>query len=108
MTKNSFFNFKLFNFKSFLTLSYPFYKLFDSLFQGDVISKAPGNDVKNYLLATSHFGKSMQDGINMYITRDRLNNTSFRQKLNPIAQNIFRRQNPLDLVFKYISTTKVQ
>ena len=48
--------------------------------------------------------QKMQDDINMYVTRDRLNNGSFREKLDPIAKNIFRRQNPLELVFKDIST----
>ena len=46
----------------------------------------------------------MQDEINMYATRDRLNNASFRQKLDPVAKNIFRRQNALELVFKDISS----
>ena len=50
----------------------------------------------------------MQDDINMYVTRDRPNNTSFRQKLDPITKNIFRRQNPLELVFKDISTLDAQ
>ena len=50
----------------------------------------------------------MQDDINMYVTRDRLNNASFRQKFNPISKNIFRRQNPLELVFKDISTFDAQ
>ena len=44
----------------------------------------------------------------MYVTRDRLNNASLRQKLDPIAKNIFRRQNPLELVFKDISTVHAQ
>ena len=38
------------------------------------------------------------------MTKDRLNNASFRQKLDPISKNILRRQNPLELVFKDIST----
>ena len=50
----------------------------------------------------------MQDDINMYVTRDRLNNSSFRQKLDPIAKNIFGRQNPLELVFKDVSTFDAQ
>ena len=50
----------------------------------------PCLDVKNYLLATSDFGKGMQDDINMYVTCDRLNKTRFRQKLDPISKNIFR------------------
>ena len=65
-------------------------------------------DVQKYLLATSDFAKDIQDDINLYVTQDRLNNTSFRQKLNTIAKNIFRRQNPLELVFQDISTFDVQ
>ena len=38
------------------------------------------------------------------MTKDRLNNVSFRQKLDPISKNILRRQNPLELVFQDIST----
>ena len=57
---------------------------------------------------TSDFANGMQDDINFYVTRDRLNNANARQKLNPIAKNIFDRQNPLELVFKEISTFDVQ
>ena len=38
------------------------------------------------------------------MTRDRINNDSYRQKLNPISKNILKRQNPLELVFDDIST----
>ena len=41
---------------------------------------------------------------NNYVTRDRTNNASFSQKLDPIKNNILRRQNPLELVFEDIST----
>ena len=90
------------------TLGDPFDKTFDTLFQRDAIKNAPSEDVRNYLLATSDFGKGMQDDIIMYVIRDRLNNASFRQKLDPIAKNIFRRQNPLELVFKDNSTFDAQ
>ena len=60
-------------------------------------------EIQKYLLATSDNGKGMQDDINLYVTRDRLNNASFRQKLDPMARNIFQRQNPLELAFKDIS-----
>ena len=46
----------------------------------------------------------MQDDISLYVTRDKLNNASFKQKLDPIEKNIFQRQNPLEIVFKDIST----
>ena len=64
----------------------------------------PSKDVQKYILATSDFAKGMQTDINHYVTRDRINNASFRQKLDPISKNIFRRQNPLELVFEDIST----
>ena len=38
------------------------------------------------------------------MTRDRVNNASFRQKLDPISKNILRSQNPVELVFEDIST----
>ena len=50
----------------------------------------------------------MQDDINLFVTRDRLNNASLRQKLFPTEKNIFQRQNSLELVFKDISTFYAQ
>ena len=64
----------------------------------------PKDDVQKYLLATLDFAKSMQTDINHYVTRDKINNASIRQKLDPISKNIIRRQNPLELVFEDIST----
>ena len=64
----------------------------------------PKEDVQKYILATSDFAKSIQTDINHYVTRDRINDASFRQKLDPISRNILRRQNPLELVFEDIST----
>ena len=58
------------------------------------------DDVQKYLLATSDFAKSMETDINDYVTRDRINDASFREKLDPISKNILRRQNPLELVFE--------
>ena len=64
----------------------------------------PKEDVQKYLLATSDFAKSIQTDINHYVTKDRINNASYRQNLDPISKNILRRQNPLELVFEDIST----
>ena len=64
----------------------------------------PKEDVQKYLLATSDFAKSMQTDTNHYVTKDRINDASFRQKLDLISKNILRRQNPLELVFEDIST----
>ena len=70
-------------------------------FYGRIASNTeiPADDVRNYLLETTDFAKGMQDDINLYITCDRPSNGSFRQKLDPISTNIFRRQNPLELIF---------
>ena len=38
------------------------------------------------------------------MTRDRINDASFRQKLDPISKNILRRLNPLELVSEDAST----
>ena len=64
----------------------------------------PKDNVQKYPLATSDFAKSMQTDINHYVTRDRINDASFRQKLDPLSKNMLRRQNPLELVFEDIST----
>ena len=64
----------------------------------------PREDVQKYILATSDFAKSIQTDINHYVTRDRINDASFRQRLDPISKNILRRENPLELVFEGIST----
>ena len=64
----------------------------------------PKEDVQKYILATSDFAKSIQMDINHYVIRDRINDASFRQRLDPISKNILRRQNPLELVFEDIST----
>ena len=62
----------------------------------------PREDVRIYILATSNFAKSIQTDINHYVTRDRINDVSFRQKLDPISKNILKGQNPLELVFEDI------
>ena len=64
----------------------------------------PAEDVQKYILAICDFVKDMQSDIDHYVTRDRINNASFRQKLDPISKNILTRQNPLELVFEDIST----
>ena len=38
----------------------------------------PSDDVQKYLLAATDFAKGMQGDINLYVTRARFNNTSFR------------------------------
>ena len=51
----------------------------------------PSEDVPKYLLATSDLATAMEDGINLHVTRDRLNSASCRQKLDSMAKKICRR-----------------
>ena len=60
----------------------------------------PTEDVQEYILATSDFAKGMQTNINNYVTRDGINNASFRQKLDPIKRDILRRQIHSNLFLK--------
>ena len=57
-------------------------------------------NVQKCILATSDFAKGIQTDINHYVTKDRINDASFRQKLDAISKNIIRGQNPLELVFE--------
>ena len=62
-----------------------------SEFYGKIANDAeiPSNDVQKYILATSDFAKGMQTDINHYVTKDRINNASSRQKLDSIPLNLF-------------------
>ena len=62
----------------------------------------PSEDLQKYILATSDFAKGIQNDINHYVTKNRINDASFRQKLDPISKSILRRQNPLELVLKML------
>ena len=62
----------------------------------------PREDVQMYILTISDFAKSIQADINHYVTRDRINDASFRQRLDPISKNILRRY--FEKVFEDIST----
>ena len=42
-------------------------------------SNLPSEGVQKYILATSHFAKGIQNDINHYVTRDRINAASFRK-----------------------------
>ena len=61
-----------------------------SHFYGRIASgtNVPPEDVQKYILATSDFVRGMQPDINHYVTRNRINNASFGQKLDPISKNI--------------------
>ena len=79
-------------------------KSFELPFQQSILTNQPlSDDVKNYLLATSKFDQDMQSEIDLYVTKGHLNVAIFRRKLDPIAKNVIRNSNPIELVFKDIS-----
>ena len=60
--------------------------------------------IKTYLQRTYRNTFLLRPIVNHYVTRDRINDASFRQKLDPISKSIIRRQNPLELFFDDVST----
>ena len=42
----------------------------------------------------------MQGELYLYVTNNRLNEASFRRRLNTISKNIIRDKNPIELLFK--------
>ena len=82
----------------------------DSFFGSDFYGRIENDygilsdDLQKYILATSDFANAIQTDIIHYVTKDRINNVSFRKKLDPISKIIIRRQNALGLVFEDIST----
>ena len=57
-------------------------------------------DVKNFLLATSHFGEEIQGKLDLYVTNNKLNEANFRRRPDPISKNIVRNKNPTEILFK--------
>ena len=67
-------------------------------------SNIPSEDVQKYILAACDLANGIQTDINHYVTRDRISNSIFRQKLDPISKNILRIQKPWEPVFVDVST----
>ena len=59
-----------------------------------------GANFRKYLLATSDFGKSIQDNINNLVTDAAHNNAALRNTLDDTNNGIFKVANPLSLIFK--------
>ena len=57
-------------------------------FQQQLVNEPLSEDVRNFILATSDFGEEMQGEQDLYVTINRLNEASFRRRLEPISKNI--------------------
>ena len=69
-------------------------------FQQQLVNEPLSEDVRNFILATSDFGEEMQGEQDLYVTINRLNEASFRRRLEPISKNIWRNKSPIELLFK--------
>ena len=56
----------------------------DNDFQQQLVNNPLSKDVKKFLLATSNFGEEIQEKLDIYVTNNRLNDASFRKRLDPI------------------------
>ena len=66
------------------------------------------DDIKNFLQGTSEYARDIQSDIDLYVTRGRHNQASFRCKLDPIEKNVWRTENPLALLFKDVANFDAQ
>ena len=57
-------------------------------FQQQLVNEPLSEDVRNFILATSDFGEEMQGEQDLYVTINRLNEASFRRRLESISKNI--------------------
>ena len=66
------------------------------------------DDIKNFLLGTSEYARGIQSDIDLYITRGRHNQASFRRKLDPIEKSVWKTENPLALLLLDVANFDVQ
>ena len=63
----------------------------DNDFQQQLVNNLLSEVVKKFLLATSDFGEEIQRELDLYVTNDRLNEASFRRRLNPISKKYYKK-----------------
>ena len=66
------------------------------------------DDIKNYLLGTSDYARSIQSDIDLYVTTGRHNQSSFRRKLDAIEKSVWRTENLLALLFEDVANFDAQ
>ena len=69
-------------------------------FQQQLVNNPLRKDIKKFLLAASDIVEEIQGELDLYVTNNRLNEASFRKRLDPISKNIIRNKNPIELLFK--------
>ena len=79
----------------------------DNDFQQQLVNNPLSENVKKFLLVTSDFGEEVQGELDLYVINNRLNETSFRRRLDPISKNI-RNKNSIELLFKDVKLFHAQ
>ena len=80
----------------------------DNDFQQQLVNNPLSENVKKFLLVTSDFDEEVQGELDLYVINNRLNETSFRRRLDPISKNIIRNKNPIELLFKDVKPFHAQ
>ena len=65
-------------------------------------------DLRKYLLATSSYGRNIQENINSVVTDGKLNNALVRHVLDEKNKNVFTSSNPLSITFKDVKKFGIQ
>ena len=58
--------------------------------------------------ATSDFCEEIQGELDLYVTNNRLNEASFRRRLDPISKSIITNKNPIEVLLKDVKHFDVQ
>ena len=78
-------------------------------FQNDAIDIVNNRaDLRKFLLATSDYGKNIQENINSVVTDGQFNNVALRHLLNEKGKGVFKSQNPLAVTFKGANKFDIQ
>ena len=65
-------------------------------------------DLQKFLLGSIDIGENIQEGTNLAVTNNKLNDATVRSALDPVYKSVLRRQNFLEIVFKDISIFDAQ
>ena len=65
-------------------------------------------DLRKYLLATSSYGRNIQENINSVVTDEKFDNALVRHVLDEKSKGVFTSSNPLSFTFKDAKKFDVQ
>ena len=80
----------------------------DNDFQQQLVTNPLSEDVKKFLLVIRNFGEERQGELDLYVTNNRLNEASFRRRLDPISKSIITNKNPIEVLLKDVKHFDVQ